>query len=127
MTDPTDAAIAAEHDRQHEAAPKTERTPGPYYFDQIICARRDDGSLLPVAIPAAHWTRDEVDVLVDLLNRGTHHDKLLAALKDCAGVIEDNWRLLDDDGCCLPDRLHGALDDARAAIAKAEERESGGC
>lgn len=67
--------------------PKGEsRTPGPFFFDQMICRHREDESLQPIAIPSAPLTMPEVLWLVDLLNKGTHFEKMLEAIK-AAGCI----------------------------------------
>ena len=74
----------------------SKRTPGPYFFDQMICSRRPDGSLVPTAIPAAHWSHDEVTELVDLLNKGTHFDDMLDMLKLMAsGKGYNHYKLVE--------------------------------
>ena len=103
-------------------------TPGPYFFDQMVCSRRADGSLVPTAIPAAcmfpsRAARDgaglphpahpaiaeDVETLVELLNKGTHFDRLLAAAKRLKDT-EDRW--VESGGVVALKELYAAIDEA---------------
>ena len=106
-------------------------TPGPFFFDQMICRRRDDQSLQPIAIPAAALDQADVAWVVDLLNKGTHFDAMLAALKGvylmasgndwfCRGCGAGRPGQTEERDPCRPGCSVQAV---RDAIAKAKARE----
>ena len=89
------------------------RTPGPFYVPPFSMAVR----MGPPSLSCGHVcmvpygaNSDEVDELLDLLNKGTHFDDMLAAAK---GVIENG-------PTTTPFRIGTARNALRAAIAKAE-------
>lgn len=97
----------------------SKRTPGPFFFDQMICRLREDESLQPMAIPAAALTMRDVFEMVGLLNKGTHFDDMLEALKEARDEL---FGL----SCCV--HAHASVDTdvlalVEAAIAKAEGAE----
>lgn len=89
-------------------------TPGPYFIHGChpddIRHRSNPGRPLAL-MPSWVTHEDERAKLCDLLNKGTHFDKMLAALK---GLMEKGALGGPDDD------VRGRLDAAKAAIAKAE-------
>ena len=106
-------------------------TPGPFTLDPFdnIC-RREERYTLPVAVAvtsADSEPQDEAAELVDLLNKGTHFDELLAVLKRVIAETESPGfqslyeAYIDKHGTHYEGDLFCMA--VRAAIAKAEGRE----
>ena len=88
----------------------SKHTPGPFYSPERSGAIRCRGrpGTQHVAMTPLNMDRSELERMVDLLNKGTHFDEMLAALKHMMGEYAK-----------VPDEV-GEIGNIRRIIAKAE-------